>query len=308
MRNFVAILLLVVSQFCSAQNFRGIVVFGDSLSDNGNLYEYMHHQVPQSPPYYEGRFSDGPTWIEQLAKVYFPVQTERYLQNYAFGGAGILDDAHEDEELFTLKRELSTYLLAHNNRVNPDNLYFVWIGGNNYLGVPENMDETVNTVITGIEQQLGRLAKRGARRVVIMGLPNIGNTPLAKELDAETQLSAFTETHNTRLKEMHQRLMVAYPNVRWLFFDVDHVFSDIYARPSAYQINETQATCYDALVTPSSPQTVINMAASVHPKKNMSAGIQSCEGYMFFDLIHPTQQMHRLIAEYMHRFLIEKNV
>ncbi len=35
-----------------------IVVFGDSLSDNGNLYEIMKHQLPQSPPYFEGRFSN----------------------------------------------------------------------------------------------------------------------------------------------------------------------------------------------------------------------------------------------------------
>ena len=40
--------------------FEQIVVFGDSLSDNGN--QYKNTGQPPSPPYYNGRFSNGPTW------------------------------------------------------------------------------------------------------------------------------------------------------------------------------------------------------------------------------------------------------
>ena len=42
-----------------------LIVFGDSLSDNGNLYAAAG--VP-GPPYFEGRFSNGPTWVEVLAE------------------------------------------------------------------------------------------------------------------------------------------------------------------------------------------------------------------------------------------------
>ncbi|HDV5785644.1 TPA: hypothetical protein RJD83_002616 [Legionella pneumophila] len=43
---------------------KNIVVFGDGLSDNGNLYAYTNHRRPASPAYYNGRFSNGPVWVE----------------------------------------------------------------------------------------------------------------------------------------------------------------------------------------------------------------------------------------------------
>src|SRR6188472_1030511 len=40
-------------------------VFGDSLSDVGNTYAAAG--APLSPPYSNGRYSNGPVWHEQLA-------------------------------------------------------------------------------------------------------------------------------------------------------------------------------------------------------------------------------------------------
>ena len=49
-----------------AASFSGMVVFGDSLSDSGNLFTFTGEAVPASPPYFEGRFSNGPVWVEDL--------------------------------------------------------------------------------------------------------------------------------------------------------------------------------------------------------------------------------------------------
>ena len=38
----------------SAQSYSRLVVFGDSLSDNGNLYAVTAGTTPLSPPYYQG--------------------------------------------------------------------------------------------------------------------------------------------------------------------------------------------------------------------------------------------------------------
>jgi len=48
----------------SAQTYGRLVVFGDSLSDNGNLYAISGQ--PTSPPYFQGRFSNGPVFTELL--------------------------------------------------------------------------------------------------------------------------------------------------------------------------------------------------------------------------------------------------
>lgn len=302
MRHFLTFLMMALCPLAMANPLNNIIVFGDSLSDNGNLYEYMHHQLPQSPPYFDGRFSDGPIWVEQLAKSYFHNDAALHLQDYAFGGAGVLSDLNDDEELFTLKREINTYLLAHNDQADPNSMFFVWIGGNNYLGLPDNLDETVDDVINGIQSSLSALVQKGAKHVTIMNLPDLSKTPLARMLEAEAQFARYSEAHNTRLHTMYETLRNTYPNVQWFFFDANQIFDELYARPSVYGFDHITDTCYDALVQPTSPGTVLNMVKSVRPKLN-----QTCSGYIFFDLIHPTQQVHHLTAEHLrHLFEQEK--
>ena len=65
----VAVLALAACGFAgqaSAQSYDRLVVFGDSLSDNGNLYLASGGTQPPSPPYYQGRFSSGPVFTELL--------------------------------------------------------------------------------------------------------------------------------------------------------------------------------------------------------------------------------------------------
>src|SRR5919108_3147959 len=58
-----------------------VVMFGDSLSDNGNLLALTGGAVPASP-YFAGRFSNGPVWVERLASA-----LDVPLVNFAVGGA-----------------------------------------------------------------------------------------------------------------------------------------------------------------------------------------------------------------------------
>ncbi|WP_228021607.1 hypothetical protein [Vasconcelosia minhoensis] len=64
---------LLVAPEAQAAAFSQLYGFGDSLVDTGNLFELTQAVlplgVPQSPPYANGRFSNGPLWIEGLADV-----------------------------------------------------------------------------------------------------------------------------------------------------------------------------------------------------------------------------------------------
>ena len=137
MKILIALFFFMFSILASAASLNKLVVFGDSLSDNGNLYEYMKHQLPVSPPYFEGRFTNGPVWVELLMKYYYPTDSNAHLLDYAFGGAGVLenDDDDSDDELFTLRREMDSYFLAHQDKADENSLFVVWIGSNNYLAV-----------------------------------------------------------------------------------------------------------------------------------------------------------------------------
>ena len=106
MKRISFILLYLLSSIVFANPLKNIVIFGDSLSDNGNLYAYMKHQLPVSPPYYNGRFTNGPVWVERLASSYFSGD-QSHLLDYAYGGAGVSNDPEDDEVLFTLKLFIS---------------------------------------------------------------------------------------------------------------------------------------------------------------------------------------------------------
>jgi hypothetical protein len=50
-----------------ASAYTALFAFGDSLSDAGNAYIITGGTKPASPPYYDGHFSNGPTWVEDLS-------------------------------------------------------------------------------------------------------------------------------------------------------------------------------------------------------------------------------------------------
>ena len=67
-----------------------IVAFGDSYVDTGNLFVATGGTFPASPPYFSGRFSNGPLWVERLATdLALPAPTPSLAggTDYAWAGA-----------------------------------------------------------------------------------------------------------------------------------------------------------------------------------------------------------------------------
>ncbi|KAI8051025.1 hypothetical protein BDF22DRAFT_694438 [Syncephalis plumigaleata] len=58
------------------------VAFGDSLTDNGNAFALSNQTWPSTELYFNGRFTNGLTWIEWLQRMY-----NATLTNWAYGGA-----------------------------------------------------------------------------------------------------------------------------------------------------------------------------------------------------------------------------
>ncbi|TAL61377.1 MAG: lysophospholipase [Legionella sp.] len=276
----------------AATPLHNIVIFGDSLSDNGNLYEVMNHQLPQSPPYYQGRFSNGPVWIELLAASYFPQNANAHLANYAYGGAGVTDTEGE-EVLFTLRKEIDTYLLTHDDKASEDSLYVVWIGANNYLGMPTEVDKTIQTVNSGINKSLKRLVTKGAKHILVINLPDLGRTPAAIEFDSIETMSYFSSEHNNAIAKTAEELKQNYPEVEWLFFDMNKGFGEVVSNPEAYGFTNITGTCSNAVANEKTKKSVLRMVASVKPKTKMDA----CDGFLFFDLVHPSAAAHKILAE-----------
>src|SRR5215216_6220032 len=92
MRHYRLALIALLFALGSAASARAepitqIVVFGDNLSDTGNVFAGTG--TPPAP-YHAGRYSNGPVWVEHLATklgVAGPTPSLLGGTNYAFGGA-----------------------------------------------------------------------------------------------------------------------------------------------------------------------------------------------------------------------------
>ena len=205
LRSLMKIILMALaflfSTLLSAAPLNKIVIFGDSLSDNGNLYEYMKHQLPVSPPYFKGRFTNGPIWVELLTKSYYPTNSKEHLFDYAFGGAGVMEDEDSDDGLFTLRREIDSYFLVNQDKADANSMYIVWIGSNNYLAIPDDVEKSLSDVNLGLQHGLQRLVDKGAKHIMVVNVPNLGKTPAARDFDAVDVLTYLSNQHNETLEK-----------------------------------------------------------------------------------------------------------
>lgn len=305
LRYIMKILTTVVALFFSAwvvaSPLKNMVVFGDSLSDNGNLYEYLKGELPMSPPYFKGRFTNGPVWIELLTRMYYPTNAKAHLLDYAFGGAGVLEGSGGDEDdevdaLFTLSGEVDSYLLSHEDKADASSLYVVWMGANNYLAIPDadDAEQVVSATNLGIVHDLQRLVDKGAKHIMVVNLPDLGKTPAARDFDSIDLLSSLSEKHNAMLAENIAILKENNPTVEWFLFDVHQILNDMLELPQQYGLTNITDTCYEEMVSARhSNRSILSMVSTVKPRAKTNA----CTGYLFFDPVHPSEIAHQEMAK-----------
>lgn len=307
MYTLIALLFLLFSSFAAASplDLRNMVIFGDSLSDTGNLYAYMDNQIPSSPPYFSGRFSNGPIWVELLANKVFAGEGHERVLDYAYGGAAVETEIDDEDSLFSLKHEVTTYLQEHNNIADPNSLFFIWIGANNYLNPPEDMtvEENAALVNANIRKSVVELLQKGAKHIALINLPDLSRTPFGLISDDHDILKEEVLAHNRLLLENFDELKQLYPDVRWFYFDAYTEVNNIIDNPTAYGFNNVEFSCYENQVDKSPRSKRWTQFARV--KKSRSVDV--CEGSLFFDPVHPTNAAHELIAEHIWNELSRNN-
>ena len=118
--------------------FSAVYAFGDSLSDAGNISLGSLGQIPVSPIYSDGRFTNGNVWVQDLAqdlglppvKPSLPGGTD-----YAYGGAETGATAVHAANPTDLASQLGQFV-ANVPNPSPNALYTVWAGSNDVLISP----------------------------------------------------------------------------------------------------------------------------------------------------------------------------
>ena len=129
--------------------YSAMYVFGDSLSDTGNVSLATFGLVPVSPPYADRSFSNGPVWVKDVAQsIGLPALTPSLAggTDFAYGGAETGQTQVHTLNPTDLPSQ-SAQFLAQVPSPQPGALYAVWIGSNDVLDIANN------TSLTPEEQQ-----------------------------------------------------------------------------------------------------------------------------------------------------------
>lgn len=311
-----------LSESAIAVSFDRMYVFGDSLSDTGNVSNVtsfvqtlnpLSPVQPPSPPYFQGRYSNGPLWVDYLADAFavdlvsssalaFPVpitvtpsgsvtvndnfagRTVDRSVNFAFGGAQSGLNNGVDPRLPGILREANAFRNDHLSagvQADEDALYVVWAAGaNDYqpstFGDPQG---AIASVIGNIAQSITTLFGVGARNFLIPNAPNLGLTPLALAAGPQVSglLTQISQGHNALLQSTLASLEQSLTGAKLVSLDINGLFAGAIADPGRYGFVETQAPCLNQ----------VTLAICDAP-----------EQYLFWDDIHPSGRAHQVVGEF----------
>lgn len=290
----IAIIFLLVcfTQLTYATPIQQLVVFGDSLSDNGNFYSATFKFVPKQP-YYDGRFSNGPTWAENVTATLFAKDHLKLSINMAYGGA-TAKPSHND-----LAWQVSSFLKQRDFKNKDNCLFVIWIGSNDYLPAKGSTDIETNEVIASIKKQVDILIENGAKHFLIIELPDLGKTPLAKLVGARYQakIHELSMMHNQKLASMIAALKKSHPTIDFISFDPNPLFTKAVRHPKQFGIKNSQDACF---IGDTFMYSVLSDKSygTINTPINHDAIIVCRNGdeHLFWDHVHPTRVVHEKIA------------
>ncbi len=249
-----------------------LIVFGDSLSDNGNLYAVVG--VPPSPPYFEGRFSNGPVWVEVLA-ARLDLDADE-VRNFALGGAKTGTDNFAVPGFPGVLTQIDTFV-AESTGTDPDALFVVWAGANDFFGEIDDPPARITAAVTNIATAVATLTGVGGKRFLVPNLPDLGKLPdlLAGDpavAEGATQISlAFNAALAPTLEGLEAQL-----GIEIIQLNVFSLFDEIIRDPGAFGLTDVTSPCLQV-----EPPGLCDT-----PDENL-----------FWDGVHPTAAGHRIIAD-----------
>lgn len=144
-----------------------LTVFGDSLSDGGNVGRYTYDSATH--PLYDEIVA------QSLGDTLRP--SSQGGRNYAEGGAVAVPAI---DPQFNTQDQLASYLAARGGRADADGLYIHWIGGNDLAAAalsPLTARQIVDNSASAAALQVSQLLNAGAGTVIVPTVPNVGATP-----------------------------------------------------------------------------------------------------------------------------------
>lgn len=261
-----------------AASFSNAYFFGDSLSDTGNILALTGGAQPVAP-YFTGRYSNGPVWVEYLATSIghagAATASRTGGNNYAYGGALTAGGA-----IPSVLAQIGTFTSLA-GPADPNALYVVVAGGNDMRaarsGNPANIGAAAVAATDNLKTALSLLAAEGAKNVLVANLPDLGATPEAMALGLTGVSSQATNAFNSLMGGV-----VSYGQGIGLTMS----FFDFAALGAAVRT--------DALTNGGGLYGITNVTTPCGAFQG-SIGI-SCNVSQFSDALHPSALSHQMMA------------
>jgi phospholipase/lecithinase/hemolysin len=275
-----------------------LVIFGDSLSDNGNALAITGDFPPR--PYgdtydksgndlgntFPGRFTDGQIWVDyfpgvatslgvdvQAATAYLQNPQSPTATNFAVGGATSGEGDVFISGLPGFQIQVLTYLNS-GQEASANDLYVIWIGANDFsAGI--GPAQTVANIENGITE----LSAKGARTFVVINVPDISLTPLVKSMGGATVLAAkqFALTANVSLA-VELPLFALLHGISIDLVDINALFVPLVYSPGSFGFTNSTGAAFN-------PTTGVV--------------VSDPNDYVFWDGFHPTTRAHYIGAEFI---------
>jgi len=298
----------------AAPAFTQVIVFGDSLSDDGNIAHRVRDTFGFSYPssnfnYSDYRFTDDTntspaanlyvgTWHEQLEKTFLGLAVAKNSldggTDYAFGGATTKDGTQDRTIInnpfpfgggdFTITidnmgKQINDYLASHATDANA--LYILWGGGNDLFD--DHSAQSVTDTANRVGALIGRLANAGARNFLVPNVPPLGAVPNSfgdpNRVLALDYASAIYRDHlNSVIASTKSALVGSGITINVYTFDVWLDMIRVLGQPAHYNIINTTDSAQGA--------------PGVNPDQ-----------YLFWDDLHPTTGGHHELANEANRLL-----
>jgi phospholipase/lecithinase/hemolysin len=320
-----AIAACVAAGFASAQP---IVVFGDSLSDTGNVLAFSQSPLaqalgftprPDAPWYQPGQFTNGTigtaglattaytqgTWVNVLADRLgrdrpqaagltpdiTPLGT-----NYAWGGA----QASEGSLLPPLATQVGFYLNGPASPA-PDTLYTFWLGGNDLINAAKAPDATPASIaaaganaITALQTNIQAVTTAASATdnqidVLWANLPALDRTPEGAALSPQLRDALAAASADFRLAQL-----TAASDLRLANPSLNLLTLDVYTLFNQILDNPASYGLID-VTTPVLDAPDFTQAGPFLPSLNVPITANP-DQYAFWDSLHPTAHMHALIG------------
>lgn len=320
--------------------WNSLTVFGDSLSDGGNV----------------GRFTfDGaqhPLYDEILA-AHLGQDLQRSSlggSNYAEGGAVSVPKLDPD---LNTQDQLASYLASTGGRADSNGLYIHWVGANDIAAAvtnPLTASETISNSANASVAQIKTLLDAGAGAVIVPTVPQLGSTPFMIQTvlrvlgteatpamvaafqsldsvttpdkaarqqavqDAFTQAAGEVSSIPAVRDALAQQLYAAWQELS----EQVTALSDGYNQQEEAGLATLKGNIVRADISSLFAEVIANptqyglsntigiacpIGTSADECQSSTPGFSSAQNYLFADRLHPSPAVHAMIADYIQSIL-----